>query len=157
MTQKTQEKESKAPQQSTFIHGVLCEYTGNALLWNSCERLTKRKRWWVYFSNCCVYALHPEEQQPAVLPLRHISHLGLQMPWFLPFPEPPKHPTSFSSSCSFPLQGVAQTLGNSRALLWLPLIFVFSLMMDVSRLSVLSVSPLLLSAINDFLPIYLQK
>lgn len=37
-------KRRKVPQQPPFIPGVLCEYTGNALFWNSCACLNCGKK-----------------------------------------------------------------------------------------------------------------
>lgn len=77
--------------------------------------------------------------------------------WNDSFPRPTRCPSSFSFSYSFPSKGVAHHLGNTRLMFWLLFICTFSFMLDVPVLSVLNLSPLLSSALNDFLPFYLQK
>jgi len=150
MAQKTREKESITTV-SIYPWCALWVHWKRTSLKFFCLPYKGKKMMRVFFKSF-VYALLPKEQQLAVLPPRHISDLGMQTQCDDSCPQPVKHPSAFSSSYSVPLAGVARRLGNTRAVLWLPLSCISSLTLGVS---VLSVSSLLPSAINDFLPIYL--
>lgn len=157
MTQKTQEKENTTSQHlylvcfvstlemETHLSEILVHVflTRAKALFVYCECIYV----WVCFSNC-VYVLLLVEQQLVVLPLRHLWGLGLQRQWFLLW--------TSQASLFLPLQLIlslerhSTDLGEHQSSV-MYLISFFSLMQDVSVLSVLNASP----AINDFLPIYL--
>lgn len=114
-------KKRKAPQQSAFIPGVLCEYTGNAFSGILVHTLQREKD-----DECIsqIVLVTPSFQRNSNLQsfLPNISDLELQMKRFLPR----------TFQICYTSKGIARSLGNTRAVLWLPFICIFSLTMCVS-------------------------
>lgn len=98
----------------------------------------------MYFSNSFVYALLPEEQQLAVLPPKHLRS-GVTNET-IPTPNLPN---------MLHLEGHSTELGEHQSSAMATIYLHFLLDNVCLCISVFNVCPLLPSAINDFLPIYL--